>query len=253
MIAIDVAQPQVQVARRTKRIGAFIIDHVTILSLMMAAMMFILGEDFIDGDFEMIMVAMIPVIAVGMSLYLFKDIFSGRSFGKWLVGITIRDARNPMNTPTTLRLVLRNILIYLWPIEFIVLAASPEKRRLGDFLAGTIVVDVPEKKSGLQIAAAVAVFVLLFGSLFSMVGAGMKSSDAYKKAIYAIENENDIIEETGGIEGYGMMPSGEINIKNGYGVANFRISVKGKEKDLSVHVYLTKDFDGEWVVEKVNW
>lgn len=80
----------------------------------------------------------------------------------------------------------------------------------------------------------------------------MKNSDAYKLAIKEIEKNQEILTETGGIKGYGMIPSGSINITNGYGQAQMDIKVLGNETDLSVGVYLTREPNGEWKLIEMN-
>ena len=74
----------------------------------------------------------------------------------------------------------------------------------------------------------------------------MKNSDAYKVAVNRIENNQEILTETGGIKGYGMMPTGHVSISNGYGKAQLEIEVLGNERDINVSVYLTKEPNGEW-------
>jgi hypothetical protein len=74
----------------------------------------------------------------------------------------------------------------------------------------------------------------------------MKNSDAYKVAIIEIEKNEKIITETGGIKGYGMMPTGNVSTSNGQGQAQREIKVLGNTKDLNVSVYLEKESDGQW-------
>ena len=84
------------------------------------------------------------------------------------------------------------------------------------------------------------------------VGSAMKNSDAYKVAITEIEKNEEILSETGGITGYGMMPTGNVSISNGNGQAQLEIKVLGNEKDLNVGVYLTKEPNGEWKLIELN-
>ncbi|RAV20733.1 hypothetical protein DQG23_14605 [Paenibacillus contaminans] len=75
------------------------------------------------------------VLAIGMVYYLLKDIYKGRSFGKRLLGIGVRDLDNDSVTPGAFRLLVRNVTIILWPIEIFLLVVS--QRRLGDIIAKT--------------------------------------------------------------------------------------------------------------------
>ncbi len=74
----------------------------------------------------------------------------------------------------------------------------------------------------------------------------MKSSDAYKVSVREIGMNKDILIETGGVKGFGMIPSGNINVTNGQGQAQLNITVVGEKKDLDVQVYLEKEPQGEW-------
>ena len=80
----------------------------------------------------------------------------------------------------------------------------------------------------------------------------MKDSEAYKIAIKEIERNPEIVTESGGITGYGMMPGGNISISNGVGQAQLEIKVLGNEKDLNVRVYLSKEAGGEWELKEIG-
>ena len=80
----------------------------------------------------------------------------------------------------------------------------------------------------------------------------MKSSDAYKVAISEIGQNEEILSEIGGIKDYGMMPTGSLNISNGYGEARLNIRVIGNEKDINVRVYLSKEPNGKWELIELN-
>lgn len=243
-----------KLASRKRRILAFLIDHFTMTFLIVAIMFLSLGTDFLDGDnVQGQMSRMLPALAVGMFIYFTKDGIKGISFGKWVMGIMVRDEYNRNKVPSLPRLILRNLFIIIYPIEFIVMATSSRKQRLGDSTAKTVVVKNPNKQK--QFPRIVAVILVGFGLMASMiifVGATMKSSDAYKVAIEHIENNEKIIKETGGITGYGIMPTGNINISNGTGEANLRIKVIGEENDISVGAELTKSPNGEWQLRKLH-
>lgn len=75
------------------------------------------------------------LMLAGMTIYLCKDSFGGRSLAKRLLKHQVLDSRT--NTPATpLQCLLRNFSIVFWPIEIVLVFISPEKR-LGDRLAGT--------------------------------------------------------------------------------------------------------------------
>nr|WP_296620417.1 RDD family protein [Marivirga sp.] len=213
-----------------------------------------LGPEFMDeNNMGEMTTTMLAVMLPGFFLYFAKDSINGVSAGKWIMGIMVRDAKNPNEVPSFSRLLLRNLFIIIWPIEFIILASNKDKKRLGDNTANTIVVKNPDKPSRLpRILALVGVGIAFFTFIFLFAGTAMKNSDAYKVAVKEIEQNQEILVETGGIEGYGMMPIGSVNISNGNGQAQLEIKVLGNDKDLNVSVYLTKEPNGEWKLIEMN-
>ncbi|MEZ4842984.1 MAG: RDD family protein [Bacteroidia bacterium] len=233
---------------RKRRIAAFIIDHFVMTFLMVSIVFIALGPNFMDeNNRSKMMTTMLFVMIPGFILYFAKDSLKGISIGKWIMGIMVRDENNQIEIPSFGRLFLRNLFIIIWPVEFIVLATNDQKKRLGDKVAKTVVVKNPNKPNKLpRILAIIGVGVAFFMFMFLFVGSAMKNSDAYKIAIKEIEQNKDIIAETGGIKGYGMMPSGNVSISNGQGQAQLVIKVLGNTKDLNVSVYLEKEPNGEW-------
>lgn len=233
---------------RKRRILAFMIDHF-IMSLLIVSSIFIsLGPNFMDENNPAKMVTtMLFVMIPGLVLYFAKDSFKGISPGKWITAIMVRDDNNQNEIPSFGRLYLRNLFLIIWPIEFIVLATSDQKKRLGDKLTNSVVVKNPNKPTQLRrLLALVGIGLVYFGFVFVFAGTAMKNSDAYKVAITEIEKNDQITTETGGIKGYGMLPTGNVSISNGQGQAQLEITVLGNTKDLNVSVYLEKEPNGEW-------
>ncbi|MEP6735764.1 MAG: RDD family protein [Chryseolinea sp.] len=243
-----------QTASRSKRIGAFLIDHITIAFLMVAIIFLSIGPDFMSDDgMGHMMTTMISVMVPGMLVYIGKDSIGGISFGKWVIGLMVRDASNPDEVPTVGILFVRNLLLVIWPIEFIVLASNADKRRLGDRIAKTIVVENPTRpKTAVMLAVCLTLGIAFFTFVFLFAGTAMKQSDAYKVAVKEIQQNEEIVKETGGIKGFGMMPMGNISISNGYGDAQLQIKVLGNDNDLDVSVHLTMESDGEWNMVKMD-
>lgn len=69
-----------------------------------------------------------------------KDFFNGQSIINRSLGYQVVDART-LQTASKLRCMIRNITAPLWPVEGIFILFNPE-RRLGDFLAGTKIVEL---------------------------------------------------------------------------------------------------------------
>lgn len=232
---------------RKRRIAAFMIDHFVLTFFMVSIVFLSLGPNSIDGNNPSKMTTILSVIILGFMLYFAKDSIKGISFGKWIMAIMVRDENNHYKIPSFGRLFLRNLFIVIWPVEFIVLATSDLKKRLGDKTAKTIVVKSPDKPTKLpRILALVGIGFTFFVFIFFIVGSVMKNSDAYKVAKKEIEQNKDIVKETGGIKGYGMMPMGSINVANEQGQAQLEIKVLGNSKDVNVSVYLEKEPNGQW-------
>ncbi len=70
-------------------------------------------------------------------LLVFKDVLSGKSIGKRWVKLTVRNYDDPTCLPSLWRLVVRNVFLIVWPIEYLVMIINKENRRFGDILAGT--------------------------------------------------------------------------------------------------------------------
>lgn len=202
-----------------------------------------MDENSMSSMINTMLVVMLP----GLLLYFAKDTIKGISLGKWVMGIMVRELNHPHDVPSFIKLFTRNLLLFIWPVEFIVLCLDQDRRRLGDKAAGTIVVNNPKKSSRApRILATIGVGIAFFAFTFLFAGSAMKSSDAYKVAVKEIEVNEEILNETGGIKGYGIMPSGSINIANGQGEARLQINVLGNKRDLMVTVYLTKGPNGQW-------
>jgi len=239
---------------RKRRIAAFLIDHFAMTFLIVSIVFLSVGTNFIDenniSDFA---TRMLPALIFGCLLYVSKDAIKGVSIGKWIMGIMVRDEINPTEVPSFGRLFIRNLFIIIWPIEFIVLAASQDKKRLGDKVAKTIVVKNPSKPAKLPRALALLGIGIAFCAFtFLFAGSTMKNSEAYKVAIENIEQNKEIVAKTGGIKEYGLMPTGSINISNGYGKAQLEIKVIGNRKDANVTAYLTKEPLGEWTLIELD-
>ena len=246
---IDQIQEQpLNKASIARRIGAFLIDHVTMSLLMVSIVFAAIGTNFMneDGIFKMIgtmFLAMVP----GMFLYLAKDSIKGISIGKWVMGIMIRNEHDLDSPPSFVRLLGRNLLLFIWPVEFIVLVTGNDMKRLGDRTFHTVVLQNPNKPKKLyRIIPIVGIAIIFVVSVVLFAGSAMKNSDAYKVSIAEIEQNEQILEKTGGIKGYGMFPMGNVSINNGYGQAQLQITVLGNENDLTVNTYLEKSPGGVW-------
>lgn len=239
---------------RKRRIVAYFIDYVVISFLIISMIFSFLGTDFVEkSDTPKFVQTILFAMHFGFFFYFSKDSIKGISPGKWVMGIMVRDQNDFNVKPSFARLFLRNITLVIWPIEFIVLATSDKKLRLGDNLSKTVVLENPNKPSKTpRIIALIIIGIGFFIFMLFFAANALKNSGAYKKAVENIEQSDDIKNKTGGIIGYGMIPTGNIQTSNGYGQANLNITVKGKKKDVEVEAYLEKQPDREWILVEMN-
>jgi uncharacterized RDD family membrane protein YckC len=86
------------------------------------------------------------VVAIQISFFLFllKDALNGKSIGKKIMGLAVRDSRDYNKTPNILILFLRNIFLILWPVELIIIFIDKKNQRLGDIILGATVVEIKD-------------------------------------------------------------------------------------------------------------
>ncbi|WLD92576.1 RDD family protein [Alkalihalobacillus sp. AL-G] len=241
-----------QLATRTSRVFAFLIDHVIISFIIVIPFVFyMMNQD--NSESGIVLTVFWIAMFFAFIFYSLKDVVKGVSIGKWIFGLGVRDEDNLKTIPPLTKLILRNLTIVIWPIEFVVLAARSNKQRLGDRLAKTAVVKVREVSAIKKIIAVLLTIILLAVIMFVSIAFMFKGTDSYQTAENYIEDSSQIIRETGGIEGFGFLPAGSIQITNGYGEAYFTIKVKGEEKDIYVDIYLTKKPRNEWDVQEIHY
>jgi len=226
-----------------------------VFSFLMSVIVFlILGPNFIDeNNFAKMSTIMTIVMIPGFIFYFAKESIKGISFGKWIMGIMVRVETDVNSIPTFWKLFIRNLFLMIWPIEFLASVLDKNKRRIGDKVTNTVVLKNPDRATKTyRIIALVAIGLFLYGFTALFSGVVLKSSEAYKAAVVSIENNNDIIKQTGGIESYGTFPKGNINITNDYGQAYLSISINGKEKNIEVTVSLEKKPNEAWKVTEIK-
>jgi len=254
MITEQTTELKFSISSRKKRRLAFFIDEFIMISLIFSIISMLLETNLIDeNNPEKMILTVLFVIILGGIIFFTKDSFKGISVGKWMIGIMIRDENSQNEIPSFGRLFLRNIFILIAPIESIIMANNDQNKRLGDKVAKTLVVDNPNNPPLIpRISAAIGIGVVFFAFIFLNIISAIKNSDVYKLGISEIEKNEQIIAETGGIKGYGMMPTGRIDIINGHGQAQLEIKVLGNIKDLNVGLYLVKEVNESWKLIEIK-
>ena len=116
-----------------KRISADLIDYgiVCVLFTIAGFIVFMIDGYYAIWDWYY------PLLFVTMIIFLCKDIVKGQSIGKRFNKLKVVDKYG--NTPNPFKLIIRNITVVIWPLE--VYFTITEKKRLGDRLAGTDVME----------------------------------------------------------------------------------------------------------------
>lgn len=95
-----------------------------------------------------------------------KDIYFGRSIGKYITSLQVMSSKTgkPANP---IQCVIRNLFLFFWPLEGLILFFSPE-RRLGDIVAGTKVVEfIPNYSESRKINLMQTITAILLAGIFS--------------------------------------------------------------------------------------
>ena len=99
-----------------------------------------IGQTYIErGPLDILLAVIGALIVIGL---LNKDFFNGQSLIKRIGGYQIVDFRT-LQPASRIKCLLRNVTFLIWPMEVVMMWINP-KRRLGDYITGTTLIDVPE-------------------------------------------------------------------------------------------------------------
>lgn len=121
-------------ASTQRRFLAFIIDHIIYSLILVIPFNLLVPFENFHSAFPVIMI-------IAFIAYAFKDIIGGRSIGKRMLGLYVRNYEDLEKIPNLFSLMARNLLIFIWPIEYFVLITDKDGRRIGDKIAKTQVVE----------------------------------------------------------------------------------------------------------------
>ena len=248
----ETGQVELEVAGIGMRIGAFIIDYFIIVAVLVyPSILFVFSHIQSDPAKARTMFPVLMLMA--FLVYCIKDIINGKSLGKRALGLTIRDNSNTSDIPSVPKLLLRNILTFVWPIEFLVLVCGAKKTKLGDQIAGTNVYRVSKKLPVVIIVVpAILTIVIFTTSLLIGISSIIKNDDSYKMAVSYIEVSPEVRNIVGNIEGYGL-PNGSLTYSGSHGKAFYSIKVIGSEDTAYVHIKLEKELNKNWKIVQLNY
>jgi len=240
----------VPLATRWRRVTALLIDHTIMCSLGAMSCFVFLGPKW-DTSPTFSIVPMFAVFLVVMLIYLSKDNCGGVSPGRFVLGIRVRDKGSPERVPSVARLMMRNILLPIWPVELIVLLLSKSRRRIGDRIANTVVMCAPDSR-GYRIASFVAGAVVLSLLFIVFISHIVRNSSAYEVAVAHLATQQEIVSRVGPDANPGTFPTGSVRVNNGYGEAELRISLDSAEGEVDATVTLQMSPTSGWRVTAVE-
>lgn len=133
------------ILRWNKRIKTIIVEMWYTLSVFVPYLMILIIPTMFLGDpfpksFGLIDIIRLGPFCVLMTAIINKDFFNGQSVVHRRLGYQVVDIKT--NQPASpLKCMLRNVTAPIWPIEGVFALAYPS-RRFGDFIAGTVLIEV---------------------------------------------------------------------------------------------------------------
>jgi len=180
------------------RIRAMLLDHVvmtfTIMFLVLPFAMNGLSESITDDSTTTPFSSdlMNYIMVFGMSLYFNKDMFQGKSVAKRALKQEVVDIKTD-EVASSLKCLVRNLTIAVWPIEVIAVLINPS-RRIGDYIAGTKVEFITEERNSKPkvdfkklLITIILGFIILFAGSFlfkGKIGNGAFDSPDYVATSY---------------------------------------------------------------------
>ncbi len=230
----------------SRRFAAFFIDYFLFVLFLFLSVLILSDFNYPESENSL---SLVITVATNFILFFLRDVYSGVSFGKWIMGLRILGISEKV--PSTKSLIVRNLFLIVFPVEFVLILFNVSGIRLGDKFANTIVVNNYKKaNSFLRFFSLGSIVCVFIGAIFLMTLLPFKNSDPYKAAIFEIEKNEGILKELDGIEGYGFIPSGRIE---GNQEAFFHINVFGVNgKEILVKIGVQKD-SADWLLKKIDY
>ncbi|MCH8075136.1 MAG: RDD family protein [SAR324 cluster bacterium] len=237
-----------------QRLFALILDYLLVVMTLNVAQKILLGMDM---ELNAPSMPWWALLAPGAVLIAFKDTLGGVSPGRWITGIAVVSAADPGSAPSWRRLALRNLFLILLPLEAAMVFFDPFYRRLGDRVAGTVVVTpnrvAPYTRRLLGLAILfLATFLIILG-LESWRAEKVRQSAAYRTALEAAAVHPKVIAAVGEAPRFGDSLGGSL-MKDPQGVkAVVILRAEGKQGEFEVKVVLRRNRGaGRWRVEEVT-
>lgn len=237
------------------RLFALIIDYMLVGVLFKLLVQVFLGRDWdLQPGFVENAGAGPGWLALMGAAIVAKDVWRGRSVGKWITGIAVGLAENPARPPPVPRLLARNLWLILFPVEAVLVFFDRYSRRLGDRFTGTVVV-VPAllAPAGRRLLMLSILFLLSILAAFLITSWNLKRSAAYKTARAEAETRQELTEAAGEGFHFGFSPELELSISPAGGRATVLLLAEGNKGEIEVEVKLIlQSAPPAWRVQSVR-
>lgn len=252
------------IASRKRRIAAFLMDFLLFGYLTSSAtyFVFVTLKTPLDTPALHDFSVQLLIWLLGIILFAAKDSYKGLGPGKLLMGV--RAYSTDGKPAGVVKQFMRNISLFAWPIEALVMILNSNKRRLGDYLANTKVLRDPTINSTHRGFAALFVVVFYFASpdlpemdftedgFMQLTQYMVKQSQAYGIAEQHIHEQDGIKQLVGPVLDIQVRGSSNLMIENDAGHADFILLVIGEDGELPVRVSLDRD-DNQWQLTSLTY
>lgn len=248
------ANKKLRIASTGKRLFAFLFDFVFAMLLVNT-----LDQLFREEHWDLMRQAqgwnnLIRFYGAIGTLLLVKDIFKGRSPGKFFLGMAIRRAEDPLQQPSAGMTIFRNISLIIFPVEGIFLLQDAYARRLADRWLGTVVIDKPKVfRAPLRILIANFILFGFFLAALLLQSPVLKKTAAYQTAVQAVYQYEPIWDHVESIEEI-EDPEMHLDLRSQSepSVVKFKINGKARSVMATVSLQYSKTVPPAWNVINID-
>ena len=222
---------KIVIATPFKRLIAFIIDYSVIMLFLMSFNPLFLPQEWDQLPFNVVVIALLPLYALGIGTFFCKDIFFGTSIGKAFLGLRVCNVDENFTPPDTKKIIVRNLYLIIFPVELYFMMTNKYCQRLGDQKVRTIVIERKRPPAVRAVTTRVLGLLLILSSVWLLyviiTPVGIKKTAGYTLMMNAIQSDSKVFEKVGTIKSVGYWP--EVSYREGKSV--YRISAQGEKSD----------------------
>ena len=226
---MSASSPPTKLAPHHLRLFALIVDYLVITTILKLADQIALGQHWdLAPQAEGVPGLSAAWVAGLILLMMAKDAVRGRSLGKWVTGLAVADAHDPAVPASLSRTLLRNVTLLILPVEVVLVFTDRHCRRLGDRLAGTVVVVPAQIASYIRRLGLIAILFLGFLlASFLLAPWNMKRSSAYQEAYRIASTHPALTGAVGSPATLDPSPTFELALEGEGGTATLTIEAEG--------------------------